>query len=658
MTGMLGRSLSPDTGTYAVLVAETRLVRAGKETVLANIDRYGPVDVISELVWNALDAEATWIETTVAIGATGAPEEIAVSDDGHGISYDDAADMFLIHGESWKSAARFSKNINRPLHGRLGRGRFDTYAIAEQVEWRSVAGADGARFETVITGKRSRPQQFDFDGPIATSQPCGTTVTLTARQIAKVNRIADNDLKLPLTAKLAPALLAMPDVTVVYLTQPLDPKEHIKSDIDLPVNLDGVLLHGKKEPRLRFVEWSADMQSKTLHLCDHDGAVVAEYPMTRLPPAPVHWTAYLQWEGFRDPLLMDQADLRVPDLKHGELLAAVNRAIVEHLNQRLDEQKGSILGEWKAQGVYPYRGEPATTAERLEREVFDIVAVVASPAIGRDVKQKRLSLRLLQEATRAEPSRTKKILTAVLNLSEEEQAVLAELLERTRLPLIVRTAQTVANRSDFIYGLRRLLYSDETRREFREVDQLHPMLVAEPWIFGDEWGLSLSEGGLRMVLQKLVTDGRSALYENTPVTLPSGKKGRVDMVFSRELPESDRTRHLVVELKRPMKVGMAEVTQVVNYAAAITTHPSVVGTPHIWDFWLVATDLDIGVKTFLRGNSHDGENYRLTVVTWADLLDRAERRVRALQSALKLVSDEESSTRYLERKHAEFIPRR
>ncbi len=474
--------------------------------------------------------------------------------------------------------------------------------------------------------------------------------------------MVDSDLRLPLTAKLAPALLAMPDVTVTYRTQSLEPKEHIKSDTDLPVNTDGVVLHGKRQPRLRFVEWSSDMQSKTLYLCDPDGAVVTEYAMGKLPPAPIHWTAYLQWEGFRDPTLMDQADLRVPDLKHGELLAAVHRTLLEHLNQRLDEQKGTILGEWKAQGVYPYRGEPLSATERLEREVFDIVAVVASPAIGRDVRQKRFSLRLLQEATRAEPSRTKKILNAVLDLSDDEQTVLAELLERTRLPLIVRTAQTVADRSDFIYGLRRLLYSDETRREFREVDQLHPMLLAEPWIFGEEWGLSLSEGGLRQVVRTLVTKAGTAVYANTPVTLPSGKNGRVDMVFSRELPESDRTRHLVVELKRPKKVGMDEVSQVVNYAAAITQHPSVVGTPHTWDFWLITTEIDQGVRSFLGGNTasphtHVGDNYRLTVVTWADLLDQAERRVRALKAALELASDEESSTRYLEQKHAEFIPK-
>ena len=53
-----------------------------------------------------------------------------------------------------------------------------------------------------------------------------------------------------------------------------------------------------------------------------------------------------------------------------------------------------------------------------------------------------------------------------------------------------------AKRLDFLTGLGSLLYIDETARVFREVDQLHPILIREPWVFGDEWDSSLSEHGL------------------------------------------------------------------------------------------------------------------------------------------------------------------
>ncbi|WP_158581691.1 ATP-binding protein [Actinomadura spongiicola] len=640
---------------------ETKQVRAGRDTILGYVERASPVDVLAEAIWNALDAEANNVETTVTIGALGAPEEIVVRDDGHGMPHHQAPDLFLTHGESWKRTSGFSPNINRPMHGHLGRGRFLAYGIAERVEWRSVSADGDALSETVIHGNRGAPNEFTFDGPWPSSGPTGTTVRMKARQTPRVASIADGEIHLPLTARLAASLLAMPKVTVTYRGQPLKPQAHITLENDLDLDLDAVPLHGKARPRLHIVEWSVDMRSKTIYLCDERGGVVTEHKVGRMPPAPIHWTAYLHWDGFRDPDLMSPADLRVPEMRHGELLAAAQRALADYLNRRLDEQKGSILAEWKAEGVYPYQGEPNNAAEEVEREIFDIVAVVASPAVGRDVKQKELSLRLLQEATRAEPSRTNRILNAVLDLSEDEQEILTDLLERTKLASIIRAAQTIADRSDFLHGLRELLYADETKTVFREVDQLHPMLVNEPWIFGDEWNLALSETGLTRVVRTLITRRGDVEFASTPVVLPSGRSGRVDMVFSRHLPESERTRHLVVELKRPMRLTMTEFGQINDYASAITAHPEVQGTPHDWDFWLVGTEINEAVRNLYSDPARPGlttnnPRYRIWVMSWGQLLDHADRKVHAFRSALELVSTDQTSRDYLKRKHAEFIP--
>lgn len=68
------------------------------------------------------------------------------------------------------------------------------------------------------------------------------------------------------------------------------------------------------------------------------------------------------------------------------------------------------------------------------------------------------------------------------------------------------------------------------------------------------------------------------------------------MVLYRYLPESERSRHLVVELKRPMRLTMAEFGRLNNYATAITGHPEVASAPHTWDFWLVGTEIDDAVQ--------------------------------------------------------------
>lgn len=642
------------------MAVETRLVQAGRDTILGLADRAAAVDILAELVWNAIDAEAMAVDVAVAIDAMGAPEEIVVRDDGHGMPHDRLHELFLTHGESWKRKSRFSPNIKRPLHGQLGRGRFLTYGIAERVEWRSVC-ADGDGFsEIVVRGSQSEPNKFTFDGPWPSDGPAGTTVTMVPQQTRKVTSIGDGGIHLPLTARLAATLLALHQVKVTFREKMLDPQAHILQDTERELELDPAMLHDKGQPVLRIVEWSSDMRSKTMYLCDERGGVITEYKPDRMPPAPVHWTAYLMWEGFRDPELMGPGDLLVPSVRHGDLLRAVQRELGLHLNRRLDEQKGAILSEWKAEGVYPYPGEPRDSAEQVEREIFDIVAVVASPAIGRDVKQKKLSLRLLQEATRAEPSRTSRILNAVLDLTDEEREVLDDLLERTKLASIIHAAQTVADRSDFLLALRGLLYSDETKKEFREVDQLHPMLVNEPWVFGDEWNLALSESGLTRVVKTMVSKRGDVEFAPRPVALPSGKRGRVDIVFYRYLPESERSRHLVVELKRPKKLGMTEFGQLNDYATAITGHAEVAGTPHDWDFWLLGTEIDDSVENLYTDPSRPGlianNRYRIWVMSWGQLLDQAERRVRAFRDVLELVSTDETSRDYLQRKHEEFIP--
>jgi hypothetical protein len=641
---------------------ETRQVQAGKDTILGIAERAKPVDAIAELVWNALDAEAINVDVAVSIREMGGPDQVVITDDGSGMTYETAADVFTVDGESWKKAQRFSPNINRPMHGHLGRGRFLAYAIADKVEWRTTVVVEGEPTTTRVIGARSRPNEYEFDGPTLSEERVGTVVTLNARQDQKAARLVDEAFLLPLTARLGPTLLALSDAKVTYRGLAVNPREHVEQDHRLELDVPDDQLHGHAPPELHVVVWSQDMKSREVFLCDEEGAVVTDLKVAGLPVAPIHWTAYVRWSGFRDPELMTVTDLHHPDVRHGQLIQAARFRLSEFLQEALDERRGHLIAEWKAEGVYPYPGEPATPTDEVEREIFDVVAVVASPAIGKDAKQKKLSLKLLQETVRSEPTKTRKILNAVIGLSDDEVGVLSELLERTHLGAIIQAADLVSNRIDFVRGLRHLLYSDQTKKVFREVDQLHPMLVNEPWIFGDEWLLSLSESGLTGVVKSTIGAlGKDVVYAPTPVKLPSGKAGRVDMVFYRHLPESETTRHLVVELKRPMRISMTEYAQISNYVTAIIDHSEVIDTPNRWDFWLVGTELDGAVRNQLTDRSNPGlavtgERHRLWVYTWGQLLDSADRRLEALSKELQLVATEATGLEYLRRQHAEFVP--
>jgi hypothetical protein len=87
-----------------------------------------PVQALAELIWNGLDAEATAIKVTAEEGDVRL-ESMTVQDNGHGMSYEEAASAFEYLGGSWKKANNLSKNGKRHLHGKEGRGRLRALAL-------------------------------------------------------------------------------------------------------------------------------------------------------------------------------------------------------------------------------------------------------------------------------------------------------------------------------------------------------------------------------------------------------------------------------------------------------------------------------------------------------------------------------------------------
>ena len=91
-----------------------------------------PIVAVEELIWNALDADATNVRIRFDYGARGALDRITVTDNGHGLAYEKALPAFENLGGSWKRGlARTPRN--RVLHGKAGKGRFRAFALGGTV---------------------------------------------------------------------------------------------------------------------------------------------------------------------------------------------------------------------------------------------------------------------------------------------------------------------------------------------------------------------------------------------------------------------------------------------------------------------------------------------------------------------------------------------
>ena len=109
----------------------------------------GTTATIAELISNAWDADArnVWVEIPLGRQWTDT-DTIVVTDDGSGMSYDDAADCYLMVGRKQR-IERGSEltDLGRPLHGRKGIGKLAAFGTAKILECYTVrAGSEPTSF--------------------------------------------------------------------------------------------------------------------------------------------------------------------------------------------------------------------------------------------------------------------------------------------------------------------------------------------------------------------------------------------------------------------------------------------------------------------------------------------------------------------------------
>jgi Histidine kinase-, DNA gyrase B-, and HSP90-like ATPase len=619
---------------------------------------------IAELIWNSLDAEANTVKVTLEQNELGGVASASVTDSGHGMTSADAVSAFEHLGGSWKLRATHSKNNARLLHGKRGQGRWRAFSVGGLVSWITVGESSEGREKTTITGSRDALTDFEVGDPETTTDALGTTTRIdnvdpepSAALLA--DQAADN-----LTAVLAPYLERYPNVTVEFRSQKLDPKELQAHRAEYELDVET----GEYGPaKLLVIEWNRRFPRELL-LCDENGiALQVEAPGIQAPA--FDFTAYLSWNGFRE----HEHELVTAEM-HPELapvLEAGRNALRDHFRARSAEQQAEVIEEWKSEQVYPYEEEAAPGVERVERDLFDVVAVTAAKAVNStsDRVARRFSLRLLRQAVEQSPSELRRVLSEVLELPADKLAELDALLERTSLTSIIALAKVVADRLDFLAGLRELVFDPQTKKAVLERSQLHRILANEIWLFGDEYTLAVDDEGLTAALdQHIKILGREMTAEDVdPVTLEDGSRGIVDLLLSATIPNAMRQHdHLVVELKRPsVKLGADELTQIEQYADAVARDARFNKLDVRWNFWLVGTEMN----EFVQGRASQPNlppgvvsrplEGRVTVwaKTWSEVIDSCEHRLKFVKEKLDHKSTRDAGVEYLRRQHEQYLPK-
>lgn len=626
-----------------------------------------PISAIAELVWNALDADASIVEVALHRNSLGGLDSIEVRDDGHGLPAAEAIAAFESLGGSAKLRRQRTPK-GRILHGQQGKGRFQAFSLGTQVEWRTRYDQDGKTMELTIRGNRSSLKRFTTDEPVTSlSEGTGTLVSITGVD-RKLPGLESDRSRQILTEEFALYLRQYSGVEIVFDGNPLDPTSIEESLTDYPLEVElesGEAVGGE----LTVIEWSIQTE-RALYLCDAHGFTLHKFQPGIQAPG-FSFTAYLKADFIRQA--WEAGDLHLEDL-HPDIKRVVDAAKAElraHFRKRAAERAGGLVERWKAEEVYPFEGAPRNVVEVAERQVFDVVALNVHEFLPdfqtTSVENRKFSFRLLKAAIETSPEAVQLILRDVLNLPKEKQEEFAELLAKTSLDAIINASKVVADRLDFLAGLELLVFSPEGKKHTLERRHLHKIVAEHTWLFGEEFNLTISDRSLTNVLKNHIDVARLDLLDDKPVVREDGSEGIVDLMLSRSVPQSraEQREHLIVELKRPnVPIGSAEATQVKDYATAIARDERFRDTNTRWEFWAVSSEISDGVR--LEANQAgrpagvllDSQEFRLRiwVKTWGQIIEDCRARLQFYQQHLEYVADDADGLAYLRRMHEKYLP--
>lgn len=379
-----------------------------------------PIQALTELVWNALDADAFDVKIDVIQNPLGGIDSIRVADDGLGINALQADKHFGNLGGSWKRDASKTKLSGRVLHGNKGKGRFKAFGLGNHVEWRTTLQTDTGLCSFILKGQAEDPSLFILTEAAAPGPATGTEVMIADIRSALGSLLDTAWVVQQLASHFALYLKAYPNVRIYFqgllvnpvIVQHASYTYHLKSS------------EGSKAD-LQVIEWKTKQSRGKIVFCNSDGFALHEIDASVRPGSGFNYTAYLVSSRFA---ALHEENLLILDEMHPEIKAFLDAArdiLRRHFRERREALTAEILQQWHADAVYPFDGEPADAADTALRKRFEACAfAVRASSDNFDILspvEKKLLFRLLRVTLEAQPDTATTMLGEILNLPAKKR---------------------------------------------------------------------------------------------------------------------------------------------------------------------------------------------------------------------------------------------
>jgi hypothetical protein len=635
---------------------------------IESLTRASGITAISELIWNSLDADSTEIKIEYVKNKLGGYENLMVIDNGLGIKYAKAQDVFGRLGGSEKKHTNTSPN-GRHYHGKEGKGRYKSLALGDLVKFTSVYQNGESLKEFTVTFDRNNLSHSNFSDLKTLSKgntETGFKVEIQNVNQENVNQALDVKFRKEIEQKFASYWINYNDFNIYFNGNKLEFESLIKNTNET----DFLVEDGELSYRfvIKIIEWSFDIKKKT-YLCNTKGVPFKELNLGIRSTIPISiFIQSIYVEKLHRENLIDLENF--DDILQGAYGEAKKFAR-EYVRKRLHLYSGEFINELKSKGLYPYKENADSLVEESKRQVFDIVALQVNEYLpdfeSQDDKSKKFTLSLIKEALEKDSSSLQRILTEVIELPDEKREELVEILEETSLSSIIDTMTEIKNRLRFINGLEELIYNKDLNKNVLERKHLHKILVNETWLFGDEYTYGVDDITLKNVLKEYLKHlGRTDFEEIVNSESNTDLQIIPDVCLWRQFPQGipGHKTNLIIELKKPkVDAGVNELMQIKLYAARISKDKRFPKEKTKWKFLLVTKDIKSDIESELEqtdrkyGHVVATDLYDVYVLTWGHILNEARTRYEFIKEKLNLnLMDNQQNLDYLKSKYSEYLP--
>ena len=433
---------------------------------------------IAELIWNALDADATEINIDYELSKLGGINQITVKDNGHGLDYQKAQNVFGKLGGSEKKTNRTSPS-GRPYHGKEGKGRYKSLALGDLAVFTSRYKNGESYKEYTITLDRNHLSYSNF-GDVKTI-PKGDNSTgfqVVIDNINQENATQATDIKSrkELEQEFASYWISYPEFSILFNGNKLEFDSLIKHSEEK----DFLIKDDESDYRftIKVIEWNFDIKKQT-YLCNSKGIPFQETNLgirSILPISIFIQSNYIEKLHRENRLQLESLN----DILNGVINDSKKYAR-DYVRKRLHQYSGEFINELKDKGLYPYKEKAENIVEESKRQVFNIVALQINEFLpdfeSQDDKSKKLTLSLIKESLENNTSSLQRILTEVIELPEEKRNDLFEILEETSLSNIIDAMTEIKNRLNLLNGIEQVIYDKELNKQVKERKHLHKIVV-------------------------------------------------------------------------------------------------------------------------------------------------------------------------------------